>query len=118
MSNSNNKKEVQQSTEEVAEIVRGIIRQVFTKIKSEEVGEVSVPFPPNSKFEEINEIVEHLCNYHLNGLIAVPVFTDIQDEELCFYPVDNLDKVDVDEDNMTKPPDSIIYLMDKGVIDV
>lgn len=118
MSNSNNKKEVQQSTEEVAKIVKDIVSQVFTKIKSEEVGEVSVPFPPNSKFEEINEIVEHLCNYHLNRLIDVPVFTYIQDEELIFYPGYNLDKVDVDEDDLTKPPESVIYLMDKGVIDV
>jgi len=118
MSNNSKNDEVEQTIKGVAEIVISIIGKASSEIQDEDCACVSVPFPPSSKFEQVNRDVEHVCNYQVNQITDVPVWTQVQDKELSFYRVDNLDKVDVDSEELTKTPDSINYLISKGVIDV
>jgi hypothetical protein len=117
MNNSNNKKEEEQSIKGVADIVITIIGKAGEEIQDENCVCVSVPFPAGSKFEEVNEIVEHICNYQVNEITDEYVLTCVQDQELRFYRVDNLDKVDVDEDDLTKTPESVNYLIANEVIE-
>jgi S-adenosylmethionine synthetase len=117
MTNNSKNEEVEQSIKEIAEIVVTIIGKAGEEIQDEDCGCISVPIPPNSKFEELNEIVEHVCNYQVNQITDVPVWTQVQNKELRFYRVDNLDKVDVDPEELTKAPESLNYLIANEVIE-
>jgi len=116
--NSNNKKEVEKTIKGVAEIVVTIIGKAGDEIQDEDCGCVSVPIPPNSKFEEVNTDVEHVCNYQVNEITEVDVLTQVQGKELSFYRADNLDVVDVDPEELTKPSDSVNYLTEREVMGV
>jgi len=118
MSNNIKTEEVEQTIKGVAEIVVTIIGKAGDEIQDENCGCVSVPFPPSSKFAEVNTDVEHVCNYQVNEITEVDVLTQVQGEELSFYRADNLDVVDVDSEDLTKPSDSVNYLTEREVMGV
>jgi len=118
MSNNSKTEEVEQTIKGVAEIVISIIGKAGDEIQEENCGCVSVPIPPNSKFEEVNTDVENVCNYQVNQITDVDVLTQVQGKELNFYRADNLDKLDVDKDELTKPSDSVNYLVERKVMGV
>jgi len=98
--------------------VDSITREAASKLQNPEVAFVSIRFPVNEEFAEANKRIKHLCTFEVNRELdaGTPIFSELADQHLKFYRGDRIHDLDKDLDELTKFPESLVYLMEKGVI--